>query len=182
MLRVFVVSLAGITLSGCASFPGLGFLAPAPPMATLQLESMPAGAEARTSAGPSCRTPCSVSVPAEALTVTYTLDKYEPQTIAVQPHQQAVVNPNIEVGGSAFVMALDPNPVIAELAPVPPPKRTRRPPPKRVAKRPPPATANAAPPSPPTPAVSASSPFPSPTAASSSPFPPPGVSAPFPSR
>lgn len=185
MLRVFVVSLAGIVLSGCASFsvPGLGFLTPAPPMAILQLESMPAGAEARTSAGPSCRTPCSVSVPAEALTVTYTLDKYEPQTITVQPQQQTVVNPNIEVGGSTFVMALDPNPVVAELAPVPPPKRTRRPPPKRVAKRPPPVAADpgAVPPSQPPPAATSSSPFPPPSTVSS-PFPSPTVSTPFPSR
>lgn len=179
MRRVIVISLAGIALSGCASFtmPGLGFLTPAPPVATLQLESMPAGAEARTSAGPSCRTPCSVSVPAEPLTVTYTLERYEPQTIAVQPVQQAVVNPNIDVGGSTFVTELDPNPVYAELAPVPPPKRTkRRAPPKRVAKPPPPAAAEAS--APPPPAL-ASSPFPP---ATPSVFPQPTVSTPFPSR
>ncbi len=158
MRRVIVISLAGIALSGCASFsvPGLDFLTPSPQMATLQLESRPPGAEARTSAGPSCRTPCSVSVPAAApLTVTYTLDRYQPQTVSVQPIQQAVVNPNVDAGGAAYVIDLDPNPVFAELAPTAPPKRTtKRPPPKRVAKRPPPPD---------------SSPFPSP--ASSSPFP-----------
>lgn len=165
MRRVIVISLAGIALSGCASFsvPGLDFLTPSPQMATLQLESRPPGADARTSAGPSCRTPCSVSVPAAApLTVTYTLDRYQPQTVPVQPIQQAVVNPNVDAGGAAYVIDLDPNPVFAELAPTLPPKRTtKRPPPKRVAKRPP----AAAPPPP-----------------ASSPFPPPAVSSPFPSR
>src|SRR5438046_1256719 len=104
MRRVFVVSLAGIALSGCASFsvPGLDFLTPAPPVTTLQLESMPAGAEARTSAGPSCRTPCAVSVPAsQPLTVTYTLDRYMPQTVSVQPLQQTVVSPTAD-GNSSY--------------------------------------------------------------------------------
>lgn len=165
MRRVFVISLAGIALSGCASFsvPGLDFLTPSPPMATLQLESMPPGAEARTSAGPSCRTPCSVSVPAsQPLTVTYTLDRYQPQTVSVQPLQQTVAGPNVDLGPS-YVVELEPNPVFAQLAPVGPAKRAKRaPPPKRVAKRPPP-------------------PPQEPPAQASSPFPPP-ASTPFPQR
>ena len=163
MRRLIVISLAGIALSGCASFsvPGLDFLTPAPAVTTLQLESMPPGAEARTSAGPSCRTPCSVSVPAAPLTVTYTLDRYQPQTVSVQPLQQAVVNPNVDSGGSGYIVELDPNPVFAQLAPSAPLKGgTKRPPPKRVAKRPP---ADAPPPA-------------------GSPFPPPAGSSPFPSR
>jgi hypothetical protein len=161
MRRVIVISLAGIALSGCASLsvPGLDFLTPAPTVATLQLESMPAGAEARTSAGPSCRTPCSVSVPIAPLTVTFTLDKFQPLTVPVQPMQQTVASPNVDIG-TYTVMELDPNPAFAQLTPAVPPKRTtKRPPPKRVAKRPP---ANAA-------SSTASSPFP--PAASSSPFP-----------
>jgi hypothetical protein len=164
MRRVFVISLAGIALSGCASFsvPGLDFLTPAPPVATLQLESMPVGAEARTSAGPSCRTPCAVSVPAaQPLTVTYTLDRYQPQTVSVQPVQQTVASPTVD-GGMSTVIELEPNPVFAQLAPTAPAKRsTKRPPPKRVAKRPP---AQEAP------------------AQAQSPFPPPTQSTPFPSR
>jgi hypothetical protein len=161
MRRVIVISLAGIALSGCASMsvPGLDFLSPAPPMATLQLESAPAGAEARTSAGPSCRTPCSVAVPVAPLTVTFTLDKFQPATVPVQPMQQTVASPNVDVGSYA-VMELDPNPVFAQLAPAAPAKRTskRPPPPKRAAKRPPAQDAS-----------TGSSPFPAP--ASSSPFP-----------
>jgi hypothetical protein len=158
MRRAIVISLAGIALSGCASFsvPGLDFLSSSPQMVTLQLESMPSGAEARTSAGPSCRTPCSVSVPAQPLTVTYTLDRFQPQTVAVQPMQQSVVNPDTDVGGVAYVMDLDPNPVFAQLASAAPVKRTtKRPPPKRTTRQP---------------------------AASSSPFPSPSGSSPFPSR
>ena len=64
------------------------------------------------------------------LTVTYTLDRYQPQTVSVQPMQQTVANPNVDVG-SYTVMELDPNPVFAELAPAAPPKRTtKRPPPQ----------------------------------------------------
>ena len=160
MRRVFVIGLAGLALSGCASLPSMSFLTPAPPVATLQLESMPAGAEARTSAGPSCRTPCAVSVPAEPLTVTYTLDRFQPQTVAVQPLQRTVVNTHLETGGTTYVLELDPNPVFAQLAPAAPPRRTtKRPPQKQAAKRPP-----ANPP------------------AASSPFPPPTASSPFPSR
>jgi hypothetical protein len=164
MRRLIVISLAGIALSGCASLsvPGLDFLTPAPTVATLQLESMPPGAEARTSAGPSCRTPCSVSVPVAPLTVTFTLDKYQPQTVPVQPMQQTVASPNVDIG-TYTVFELDPNPVFAQLPPAVPPKRTtRRPPPKRVAKRPP-ATGGGG-------------------ATASSPFPPPASSSPFPSR
>jgi hypothetical protein len=110
MRRIIVIALSGITLSGCTPFsvPGFGFLTPSPPAATLQLESMPPGAEARTSAGPSCRTPCSVSVATEPLTVTFTLDWHEPQSVAVQPIQQTIVNPNVDAVGSTVVMELDP--------------------------------------------------------------------------
>ena len=47
---------------------------------------MPAGADARTSIGPGCKTPCSVAVqaPDTGFSVTYTLNKYEPATIPVQ--------------------------------------------------------------------------------------------------
>lgn len=164
MRRVIVISLAGIALSGCASFsvPGLDFLTPTPPATTLQLESAPPGADARTSAGPSCRTPCSVSVPVAPLSVTFTLDRFQPQTVSVQTTQSTVVSSSVDLSTS-YVMELDPNPVFAQLAPAAPVKRTtKRPPPKRVAKRPP--AAQAAP------------------AAESSPFPAPASSSPFPSR
>ncbi len=48
--------------------------------------------------------------------MTFTLDKFQPQTVPVQPMQQTVANPNVDVG-TYTVMELDPNPVFAELAP-----------------------------------------------------------------
>lgn len=156
MRHIIVVSFAATALAGCASFTVPDFLSPAPPVTMLQLESLPAGAEARTSAGPACQTPCAVSVPAAPLTVTYTLDKHEPQTVAVQPIRQTVVNPHVEAGGSAYIVDLDPNPVYAELAPLVPQKRTTKRPPKRVAKRQP-----AEPAASPVPPAATSSPFPS---------------------
>ena len=150
MRRVIVISLAGIALSGCASMsvPGLDFLTPAPSVATLQLESMPPGAEARTSAGPSCRTPCTVSVPAAPLTVTY----HARQVSAADRLRAAdAANRRQSQRGRRQLhssMELDPNPVFAELAPAGPPKRTtKRPPPKQVAKRPPAAASPFPPPS-----------------------------------
>ena len=163
MRRLIVISLAGIALSGCASFsvPSFDFLTPTPAQTTLQLESSPQGAEARTSAGPSCRTPCSVSVPVQPLTVTFTLDRFQPQTVSVQPTQTGAVSSSIDIN-TAAVVELDPNPVFAQLAPAAPVRRTtKRPPPKRATKRPP---AQSAPPP------------------EGTPFPPPASSTPFPSR
>lgn len=167
MRRVIVFSLAGIALSGCASFsiPGSDFFSSAPSPVTIQLESMPSGAEARTSSGPSCRTPCSLSVPAEPMTVTFTMDKYQPQTVSLQPTKRAATNPNPDVQFETYVTDLEPNPVFAQLEPTAPPKRAKRPAKRPPAKRPPAAAA-----------APASAP------AGSSPFPAPASSSPFPSR
>jgi hypothetical protein len=116
----------------------------------LQLDSVPQGADAVTSAGPGCKTPCVVKVAAaENLSVTYTLAKYEQETVPVQVIKQT---------GAAPV--LDPNPVVAELRPAVPPKKTRkRAPAKRAPKA---AAAPAAAPAAAAPAAQANSPFPPP--------------------
>jgi len=83
MRRVFVIAVAGASLAGCSSF---STDKPTPPTVQVQLESVPQGAEARTSLGPGCKTPCSVAVPAAdaGFTVTYALNKFQPVTIPVQ--------------------------------------------------------------------------------------------------
>jgi hypothetical protein len=94
----------------------------------VQLESSPPGAEARTSLGPSCKTPCSVSVPApdSGFTVTFSMDKFQPVTVPVQ-----VIRNTGEFNSSPPVV-IDPNPVVAELqAAAPAPKMARRARPKR---------------------------------------------------
>ena len=55
-----------------------------PPPVQIQLESTPPGADARTSLGPGCTTPCSVNIPTPEgsdFTVTYTMDKFQPATV-----------------------------------------------------------------------------------------------------
>ncbi len=129
MYRIFVVAVAGIALSGCASF-SLGSFSSAPPDINIPLDSIPPGAEAKTSLGPGCRTPCTVSVPAaESFTVTFTLPRYEGQTVPVQI---------IRVPGdftSPPSTIVDPNPVLVELQPAGPPPRGKRPPPRKQTKQ-----------------------------------------------
>ena len=89
----------------------------------VQLESIPSGAEARTSAGPGCRTPCAVAVPAAdaGFTVTYTLNRFQPPTVPVQ----VINNPGDFTTPASTT--LDPNPVVAELKPAGPPPKARGP-------------------------------------------------------
>jgi hypothetical protein len=122
MCRVIAIAIAGMGLGGCSSF-STDYFKSTPPTMQIQLESTPPGAEARTSIGPSCKTPCSVSVtvPEGGFTVSYSLNKYQPVTVPVQ------------VSGSAgnlltsSTIKIDPNPVVAELQPVVPPKPVRKP-------------------------------------------------------
>lgn len=165
MRRVVLLAAAGIGLAGCSSLPSMDLFTPAPPVVTLQLESKPEGATATTSAGASCRTPCALQVAATpGLTVTYTLDRYLPQSVALQTTQHQ--GPPASDGTAPIVTDFDQNPVFVELQPTVPPKKMRKPPPKkRVARpRPPPADTTAPPPAPPSPPIS--SPFPPPPPAS----------------
>jgi hypothetical protein len=122
MRRVIVIAAAGACLAGCSSFSFDAFKS-APPSIQVQLESVPPGADARTSVGPGCRTPCSVAVPApdSGFTVTYTLNKFQPVTIPVQ----VVRIPGDYIGdfSTSASTRIDPNPVVAELQPAGPPPR-----------------------------------------------------------
>jgi hypothetical protein len=116
MLRVVVIAVAGLGLAGCSSF-SLDSFKSAPPTVTVQLDSVPAGADARTSNGQGCKTPCSVSVPAADFTVTYTLNKFQTLTVPVQ-----VTNLPGDITTPAST-SVDPNPVVAELQPAVPLRR-----------------------------------------------------------
>jgi hypothetical protein len=114
MRRVIVIAAAGLSLAGCSSMDAFKST---PPTLQVPLESAPPGADARTSAGPGCKTPCSVTIPAPDLgfTVTYTLNRFETTTVPVQV---------ITGSGSTTI---DPNPVFAELRPLaPPPKPVKK--------------------------------------------------------
>jgi len=143
MRRVIVIAAAGLGLAGCSSF-SLDAFKPTPPTIQVQLDSSPQGADARTSLGPGCKTPCTVAVaaPDAGFSVTYTLPKFQSVTVPVQ-----VVHVPGDLTSPASTV-VDPNPVIGELQPLVPPKPVRRMRPKK----PKPAAAPAA-----------GSPFPTPT-------------------
>jgi hypothetical protein len=150
MRRIIAIAVGGATLAGCSSF-SWDSLKPAPQPVQVQLESVPSGADAVTSVGPGCKTPCSVSVPAPdaGFSVTFALPKFESVTVPVQ----VLRNPgDFATPASATI---DPNPVVAELKPAGPPPKTHRPQPKKP-KPPKSAAAAAAPPD--------GSPFPDPNA------------------
>jgi hypothetical protein len=119
MRAVIVVVAAGLSLAGCSSL-SLDAFKSTPPSVTVQLDSVPPGAEAVTSVGPSCRTPCSVAVPANGnFTVTYTLNKFQSATV---PVQVTVLPGDFTSPPSTTV---DPNPVFAELQPAVPAKKAK---------------------------------------------------------
>src|SRR6266478_766480 len=90
MRRVIVIAVAGFGLAGCSSFSTDSFTSftfkPTPPAVSVPIDSIPSGADARTSLGPGCKTPCSVSVsaPDSGFSVAYTLNKFQPATVPVQ--------------------------------------------------------------------------------------------------
>jgi hypothetical protein len=148
MRRVLLLTAAGLSLAGCSSFSMDAFKS-APEPVTVQFESTPPGAEAKTSVGPACTTPCSLPIVAEGnFEVTFTLPKFQPATVPV----------TITRVPGDFTQAartvVEPNPVAAELQPATPARKARRAAKKRAAA---PAPAQAA-----APAEAATSPFPNP--------------------
>src|SRR3954466_6213249 len=125
MRRVVIAAVAGLGLAGCSSFSTDSFtsyLRSTPPTIPVQIDSIPSGADATTSLGAGCRTPCSVSVPAENFTVTYTLPRFQPLPVPVQ-----VINIPGDFSTPAST-SIDPNPVVGELKPAgPPPRAARKP-------------------------------------------------------
>jgi hypothetical protein len=101
-----------------------------PTTTLLLIQSSPAGAEARTSLGKTCHTPCTMQIgAAEDFTVSFTLDGYVPQTLTVHS----------TMSGGGFMTApspvLNPGSLFATLEPVTP-RQAQKPP-----RRQPPSTA-----------------------------------------
>jgi hypothetical protein len=135
MLRVFVISASCFVLAACSGFslpsfqmPSLGSSAPA---STLEFESEPPGAEVKTSTGQACRTPCALSVAANELTATFTLNGYQPQSVPVKTFSAAEgVDP---ATGEVPPPRMAPNPVYVELLLAVPVRRPAPPPAARPA-------------------------------------------------
>ena len=157
MRRVIAIAVAGASLAGCSSF-SMDYFKSAPPPVQVQLESVPSGADATTSVGPGCKTPCSVSVPAPnaPFTVNYALNKYQPVSVPVN----VIKNPGDFTTPAS--VTTDPNPVFAELQPAVPPKPVKKPHRPKPKKPKPAAAAPAAAPADAAPA--AGTPFPDPNA------------------
>src|SRR5258708_19452470 len=86
MRRVIAIAAAGLSLAGCSSF-SMDYFKPAPPTMQVQIESNPPGADARTSLGQNCKTPCSVTLAVPeggGFTVSYAMPRFQPATVPVQ--------------------------------------------------------------------------------------------------
>ena len=118
MRRVIALAVTGLSLAACSSTPSRQ------PTMQIDLESTPPGADARTSMGQGCKTPCSVSVPIPEtdFSVSFTLNDFKPVSIPVR------VSGNAAGFLAPGTTRIEPNPVVVQLEPVaPPPKPARKP-------------------------------------------------------
>jgi hypothetical protein len=132
ILRVCAVASV-LGLAGCGSWtpswdfmPSMSSLSGGPSV-SLTIESDPPGADAKTSLGASCRTPCMIPVAADReFTVSYALNGYLPQVVAVTPRVPETTRLEPEIGGAAPLPELSPNPVFVQLEPAPPPPVSKK--------------------------------------------------------
>ena len=113
--RAIAVVGCGFALAACSfSMPSLDFFKSGPTTEVLRIESEPPGADARTSQGQTCRTPCELTVPSDnELAVTVQMAGFQPQTLPVR------------AGGSGGDSRLQPNPLYVELQPAAPARPAR---------------------------------------------------------
>jgi hypothetical protein len=106
--RMIAAVGCGLALAACSmSMPSFDFFKSTPSSEVLRIESEPPGADARTSQGQTCRTPCELTVPTDSeLAVTVQMNGYQPQTMPIH----------------ADGKGLQPNPVYVELQPAAPVK------------------------------------------------------------
>ena len=127
MRRAAIVIAGSVLAAGCSSFsPGDSLPSSGGAGYPLKLESDPPGAEARTSLGQGCRTPCTVTVPASGeFAVTFALAGYESQTVPV-----SIVQSGGQGSDYSTAVQLSPNPVEVQLelaAPAPVAKKKPKP-------------------------------------------------------
>jgi len=106
-----------IGLVGCSWLPEVRLPSASAPAASIRLESEPSGAEAKTSLGPTCRTPCTLDITtANEFTVTFSLAGYVPQDVRVTTTLTG--DPR-----EGRVTKFDPDPVYAQLEQAPTTKK-----------------------------------------------------------
>jgi hypothetical protein len=123
--RALAIVICSVGLASCSSFamPGFDAFKSKPTTTLLLIQSTPAGAQAQTSLGQTCRTPCTMQIgAAEDFTVSFALNGYMPQTLTVHSAMSA--------GGftTAPSPVLDPPSLFATLEPATPqtPKPSRQ--------------------------------------------------------
>ncbi|HWM48978.1 MAG TPA: hypothetical protein VNR11_18915 [Xanthobacteraceae bacterium] len=155
MKRVIALLAGSAALSACSSLNwstpsfDLGSFGGGRQTVNVRVESEPQGAEAKGPTGNGCRTPCTLAVPANSTTtVSFTLQGFQPQAVPVTVNVMRETWDNAESGAAGEQVAIDPNPVVAILEPVPPPPppRRRAPPKRTAAPKPKPQPAPAQPP------------------------------------
>ena len=123
MRRVIAIAVAGMQPGRLLLVLAWDSFKPTPPPVQVQLESAPPGADAMTSLGPGCKTPCSVSRararrPASPSPSPCQIPAGD-RAGAGDPQSRRLLHPGLH--------HVDPNPVFAELQPAgPPPKAVRK--------------------------------------------------------
>jgi hypothetical protein len=122
--RTLAVVIFSVGLASCGSvaMPGFDAFKPKPTTTLLLIQSTPPGAEARTSLGKTCRTPCTMLIGSgEDFTVNFSLNGYMPQTLTVHS--------TMSEGGftTAPSPVLNPSSLFATLEPVTPQASPRKP-------------------------------------------------------
>jgi len=177
--RVIVLILCGAVLSACSGIPSMpsfsvpsfsvpsfnmpsfsvpGFNSPSTPV---RVESIPPGAEASIGSGPRCKTPCTLAGPSGggSFNVNFALKGYEPQSVpvrvAISQSASSWDSADAGINAAASATVIAPDPVVAELSPVPAAPANKKMPPPPEAKKQRTAAAAPSPPSssPPAPAM-----------------------------
>jgi len=108
-------------LAGCsASMLDWSKAKPSPPSPeTLQFQSVPTGAEVRTAQGQMCQTPCSLALPIEAQSVTFTKNGFLSHAVQISVEQPPAEHSFFSKKPPPMLV---PNPVrvVLEVAPPPP--------------------------------------------------------------
>jgi hypothetical protein len=122
--RTLAVVIFSVGLASCSSvaMPGFNAFKPKPTTTLMLIQSTPPGAEARTSLGKTCRTPCTMLIGSgEDFTVSFSLNGYIPQTLTVHS--------TMSEGGftTAPSPVLNPSSLFATLEPVTPQASPRKP-------------------------------------------------------
>jgi hypothetical protein len=127
MRRVIAFAVCGVLVSGCSAswmptmeMPALPTFKPTPAVDNVRIESDPPGADARTAAGASCKTPCTLGVPLSDGNITVSLNGYVPQTVPVQLVGNGGAPRGDDFSSSGYPH-VSPNPVSVQLELSPPP-------------------------------------------------------------